>query len=1682
MSEKLINFRSLLKPTRGLNRWWLGAGMLLTAQAWAEPEPDSVTHSGITLDTSSLTFTDTGDGLTFSTAGQSTISFADETLTLTLETTDGDDGLVIDSSANLVSLTAQVTTDFEILGASFVVDEETPLVFSYDADADEYVLYGTALLKVNNGSDSDELTVVVGTDADDPGLVIDDTGITAFTFGLIDDFEYDGVTVEIGSEDTAFSFVYDAADMVYETYGDVSISYDETGTTFMASLGDADAPGLVLSSNASSELILDSLNATITGSFEIDALSFEISDEDPLIIIYSADTDFYEIDGMVTVAIEENMIAATFGYDVEEEGGDTTSYPGMQIQDGDLIGVDFLITDSFSIAGITMETTEGGIGFSHTGIQDYYYAFGGIQIGFGDQDVEFDAGTYDSPGIILSADTTTNGLELEFLLISLSGNLNFYGVELVPDDVTFNYSKTDGTSDDIFEFYGAVTVGVDGVDVSAFLGTEDSPGFAFVDGELLNLDLGISDSITLSGLTVATTGDYLGFSYSEESETYEVFGGLSVTFDGQTLGIQAGTSDAPGMQLVGDSSSHLVLTYLDATFTAGFSLYGIDLSLGDDGVTFIYDSDNDLYEVYGDVDVTIEGDEIDAFLGDANTPGFTIVGGTVTSVDIGVSTEISLGGFKFSSPEDNPLTITYTSDHTTYTVYGEAELDTLWDVSVTLGDDTNPGIEIVDNKWIIDDLAIEVDHINLGFAQIQEVAVDYSRDADTDDILVGITFDVVIPELQGEIDTTVTTDNGEISSIYLEYIAEGTTEGIEVLDTGVNVADMGVYLQNLDQPADLQVTGNIGLEFGGQLSIGGTTASLSYMEGSVYIDKNKLSISDSVYFGAYEENEKWKALIFQGDGEMLLDWADNTYSLDSDLYLPTDYGIKITDELLITKAYIVLKADAEVRVPDGIPLIGGDDLGDIGFDLLIDMADSTQSFAAAWVNVNLIATTEQAGIKYTFHNGKTTFIGSGSIDDLDNEITDVEDSIEKEGITYVQKTYSFDFTGTNALIADMSWYLDDGSGTLQDISDMRVTMTGTIRDLINETTMTAQPLTMHVMDFTDGSYSTVGDEESGSFEIEFSNSMGGKVSSQGLIKQDIGLGGTIIDQLLPGEVVITYSYPQSLELGANVVINEPSVVNYYDYAAPTIAIWKIEDDDNVTTSVSAFNSSESCYDAWQAALAASGDDNLFLSNYSTYESEWCVTTSTTDSVLHAGQLLDFQLAATTVDAYASGATITLYADTDNENYDGTPLMDAITYNSGGDYTHLGITEKLFAPQWVVENLTEVQDGTVYFYAAINNGHQKIVYTSYSDAYTIESPVYGVVYDTDETNPLSGFRVFLDTNGDKQYTAGVDDSTTTDTNGNYVFDWVSEGEVTVGVIIPQGYESNDTSEDLVTTTYLSGNSVEVDFDVNLLDSISGYVFEDTNGDGILDDGESGIQGVTLYLDVDRNGSYSKAADIETITNSDGFWRFYDVEVDTTYDVYILAYPSQLSNTDQSFITVETTTETVPGGDESGLEVASLEAENLIALSPSTTKYTEFAGNNFGVYPSAVAEVSDRKYMRYILSYFPDDDGSLASANLDPDNDGLINKIEQLLDTDPGSANGSPIPVISVGESSGSESEDVMLIEFDQVAGNLYKVQASSDLQNWTTIDSFRAHTSESTILEIFTDLSAERTFIRIEILE
>ena len=148
--------------------------------------------------------------------------------------------------------------------------------------------------------------------------------------------------------------------------------------------------------------------------------------------------------------------------------------------------------------------------------------------------------------------------------------------------------------------------------------------------------------------------------------------------------------------------------------------------------------------------------------------------------------------------------------------------------------------------------------------------------------------------------------------------------------------------------------------------------------------------------------------------------------------------------------------------------------------------------------------------------------------------------------------------------------------------------------------------------------------------------------------------------------------------------------------------------------------------------------------------------------------------------------------------------------------------------------------------------------------------------------LSGWTMFVDTNGDGLFTAG-EISAITNADGDFVMDNVPAGSATV-YEIPQGSYGPastglfplDTALKFHQVTVVAGGSVRSDYP-NVLTSvgtIQGNVWNDANGDGIHQATEAAIAGRPVFVDLNGNGLQDAADPIRT-TDANGAYSFVNI---------------------------------------------------------------------------------------------------------------------------------------------------------------------------------------------------------------
>ncbi len=222
-------------------------------------------------------------------------------------------------------------------------------------------------------------------------------------------------------------------------------------------------------------------------------------------------------------------------------------------------------------------------------------------------------------------------------------------------------------------------------------------------------------------------------------------------------------------------------------------------------------------------------------------------------------------------------------------------------------------------------------------------------------------------------------------------------------------------------------------------------------------------------------------------------------------------------------------------------------------------------------------------------------------------------------------------------------------------------------------------------------------------------------------------------------------------------------------------------------------------------------------------------------------------------------------------------------------------------------------------------------TGYSNVVTVNAGQNILTVDAGLYQAASlGDRVWLDSNGNGQLdgaeagVAGVTvrlldtsgatvASTTTNSSGNYLFSSLKPGTYAVQFVAPSGYSftgkdiGSDTSDsDADTVTGKTGNYTLLSGETNLtvdaglrqaLASIGDRVWHDLNANGVQDNGESGISGVTVKL---LSGSTVVQT---TTTNSAGNYLFnvaagtYSVSF-VTPDGYVITSKDAGGNTSAS----------------------------------------------------------------------------------------------------------------------------------------------------------------------------------------
>ncbi len=222
-------------------------------------------------------------------------------------------------------------------------------------------------------------------------------------------------------------------------------------------------------------------------------------------------------------------------------------------------------------------------------------------------------------------------------------------------------------------------------------------------------------------------------------------------------------------------------------------------------------------------------------------------------------------------------------------------------------------------------------------------------------------------------------------------------------------------------------------------------------------------------------------------------------------------------------------------------------------------------------------------------------------------------------------------------------------------------------------------------------------------------------------------------------------------------------------------------------------------------------------------------------------------------------------------------------NASGAYTLSSISPGTYAIRSVVPSgSTLVSPSSGYSQVTISNGSALSGknFAIHSGTVTAGGSVSGTVFSDANSNGikdgteagLSGISVYVDSNWNGRLDAG-EKSTTTNASGAYTLSSISAGTYAIRSVVPSGSTLVSPSSGYSQVTISNGSALTgKNFAIHggsaqTLGTVSGTVFRDTNRNGKLDAGETGLAGYVIFLDTNFNG-VRDASEKSTTSASNG----------------------------------------------------------------------------------------------------------------------------------------------------------------------------------------------------------------------
>ena len=284
--------------------------------------------------------------------------------------------------------------------------------------------------------------------------------------------------------------------------------------------------------------------------------------------------------------------------------------PGLVIVDGALTEFNASLTSSFTVAGLVISVDDMAMSYASKN----YEMYGTVSVSTAN--VQF-SGTIGQPsasppiyGLVINDNVLKN------LAITINSNVTFGSLTVQAQNLSFNYDA----SPESFTLYGTVTTSIAGVTLQGNLGTQSLPGLTIVNGQLTELNLGVTANFSLFDLQCNVQDLTFQYQTTNGNTDYILYGGLTLAVSGNTFSATLGTSTNPGLII-----QNGVVEQINMSISGSFQISGFGFEIDDAGLD--YTATNDEYLIFGTFTLSdVFSASVQLGTGSSN-PGITIING-----------------------------------------------------------------------------------------------------------------------------------------------------------------------------------------------------------------------------------------------------------------------------------------------------------------------------------------------------------------------------------------------------------------------------------------------------------------------------------------------------------------------------------------------------------------------------------------------------------------------------------------------------------------------------------------------------------------------------------------------------------------------------------------------------------------------------------------------------------------------------------------------------------------------------------------------------------------------------------------------------------------------------------------------------------------------------------------------